>query len=67
MVEATVGVAGDVVNYRIMAGPDDLATRRELDQVLLFSHFHPATSFGRPIAGGRVILSFGSVTVNSKT
>ncbi len=67
MVEATVGVAGDVVDYRIVAGPDDAGMRRKLDQVLLFSHFHPATSFGRPINGGRVVISFGAVTVNSKS
>jgi hypothetical protein len=67
MVEATVGVAGDVIDYRILAGTDDATMRKNLDRVLLFSHFHPATSFGRPINGGRVIISFGSVTVNSKS
>jgi hypothetical protein len=64
MVEATVGVAGDVVDYRIVAGPNGPGMRRELDRVLLFSHFHPATSFGRPFGGGHVIISFGAVTVN---
>jgi anti-sigma factor RsiW len=67
MVEATVGVAGDVIDYRIVAGPDDAVMHKTLDRVLLFSHFHPATSFGRPINGGRVVISFGSVTVNSKS
>ncbi|HUK30591.1 MAG TPA: hypothetical protein VLV89_05715 [Candidatus Acidoferrum sp.] len=67
MVEATVGVAGDVVDYHIVAGRDDAGMRHTLDQVLLFSHFRPATSFGRPFSGGRVLISFGSVTVNSKS
>jgi hypothetical protein len=67
MVEATVGVAGDVVDYRIVAGRNDAAMRHALDQVLLFSQFRPATSFGRPMSGGRVLISFGSVTVNSKS
>jgi anti-sigma factor RsiW len=67
MVEATVGVAGDVINYRIVAGPDDAAMRRNLNKILIFSHFRPATSFGRPISGGHVIISFGAVTVNSKS
>ncbi len=67
MVEATVGVAGDVVDYHIVSGRDDAGMRHTLDQVLLFSHFHPATSFGRPFGGGRILLSFGSVTVNSKS
>jgi hypothetical protein len=67
MVEATVGVAGDVVDYRIVSGTDDASVRRMLDKVLLFSRFHPATSFGRPFSGGRVLISFGSVTVNSRS
>ncbi|MFZ0821296.1 MAG: zf-HC2 domain-containing protein [Candidatus Acidiferrales bacterium] len=67
MVQVTVGVAGDVVDYRIVAGPDDAGIRHQLDKKLLFSHFHPATSFGRPINGGQVLISFGFVTVNSKS
>jgi hypothetical protein len=66
-VEATVGVAGDVVDYRIVAGRDDAAMRHALDQVLFFSQFRAATSFGRPLGGGRVLIHFGSVTVNSKS
>jgi hypothetical protein len=67
MVQLTIGVAGDVVSYRIVAGPDDAGIRRKLDQTLLFSHFHPARSFGRPINGGQVLISFGFATVNSKS
>jgi hypothetical protein len=63
VVEATVGVDGDVVDYRILAGPDNPAVRRSLDQILLMSRFHPEVSFGRRIAGGRVIMSFSSVDV----
>jgi hypothetical protein len=63
VVEATVGVDGDVVDYRILAGPDNAAVRRSLDQILLMSRFHPEVSFGRRIAGGRVIMSFSSVDV----
>jgi hypothetical protein len=63
VVEATVGVDGDVVEYRILAGPDNPAVRRSLDQILLMSRFHPEVSFGRRIAGGRVIMSFSSVDV----
>jgi len=65
MVEATVGVDGSVVDYRILAGPDNAKVRRDLDNILLLSRFHPQVSFGQPIAGGRVILSFG-ITVNVK-
>jgi hypothetical protein len=63
VVEATVGVDGDVVDYRILAGPDNASVRRSLDQILLMSRFHPEVSFGRRIAGGRVIMSFSSVDV----
>ena len=63
VVEATVGVDGDVVDYRILAGPDNPSVRRSLDQILLLSRFHPEVSFGRRIAGGRVVMSFSSVDV----
>ena len=63
LVEATVNAQGEVVNYQILAGPDDRAIRRQLDQVLLFSRFRPQMSFGRPMPGGRVVLSFSEVRV----
>jgi hypothetical protein len=63
LVEATVNARGEVVNYEILVGPDDRATRRQLDQILLFSRFRPQMSFGRPTPGGRVMLSFSEVRV----
>ena len=63
LVEATVNAQGEVVNYQILAGPDDRVIRRQLDQVLLFSRFRPQMSFGRPTPGGRVVLSFSEVRV----
>jgi hypothetical protein len=63
MVEATVGIDGSVVDYNILAGPNSPSIRRKLDQILLFSRFRPQVSFGRPIAGGRVLLSFSTVNV----
>ncbi len=63
LVEATVNAQGEVVNYQILAGPDDRVVRRQLDQVLLFSRFRPQMSFGRPTSGGRVVLSFSEVRV----
>jgi hypothetical protein len=63
MVEATVDADGGVVDYRILAGPDNAKVRRTLDQILLLSRFHPQVSFGRPIAGGRVVMSFSTVNV----
>jgi len=63
LVEATVNAEGEVVNYQILSGPSDLAVRRQLDQMLLFSRFRPQMSFGRPTGGGRVVLSFSEVRV----
>ena len=63
LVEATVSAAGEAVSYRVISGNVDRATRRELDQVLLFSRFRPQMSFGRPTSGGRVILSFSRISV----
>jgi Putative zinc-finger len=62
-VRTTLNAQGEVVDYEILSGPQDMATRRLLDQVLLFSRFRPQMSFGRPTAGGHVILSFSEVRV----
>lgn len=59
VVEARVDARGQLVDYQILSGPNDLAVRRKLDQVLMFSRFRPQVSFGRPVAG-TVVLSFGS-------
>lgn len=63
LVEATVSAAGEAVSYRVISGQVDEAMRRELDQILLFSRFRPQLSFGRPLSGGRVILSFNTISV----
>jgi len=49
--------------YQILAGPNSLELRRQLDQMLLFSRFSPMLSFGRPTSGGHVVLSFSAVRV----
>jgi len=61
--EATLNSRGEVVSYKILSGPDNVAVQRQLDQVLLFSRFRPELSFGRPTNGGRVLLSFSEVRV----
>jgi Putative zinc-finger len=63
MVEVTLGAQGEVANYRIVSGPDDPAVRRQIDQVLLFSRFRPEMSFGRPTAGGQLMLGFSEIRV----
>jgi hypothetical protein len=63
LVEATLDAQGAVVSYKILSGPTDVAVQHQLDQVLLFSRFRPQLSFGLPMAGGRVFLSFSEVRV----
>ncbi len=58
ILEATINQQGQVVTYVILAGPSDPGVRRQLDQLLLFSKFSPQLSFGRPTAGGRVVLNW---------
>jgi Putative zinc-finger len=63
IVEAVVNEQGQVANYKILEGPRDAASRRQLDQILMFSRFRPTLAFGRPMSGGRVILNFSEVRV----
>ena len=62
-VYVTVDAQGQMVDYEILSGPETPDLRHQLDQVLLFSRFRPMMSFGRPTAGGHVILSFNAVRV----
>lgn len=63
LLEATLNSRGEVVTYKILSGPQNVAVQHQLDQLLLFSRFHPLTSFGLPMNGGRVLLSFSEVHV----
>ncbi|HUC42111.1 MAG TPA: zf-HC2 domain-containing protein [Candidatus Micrarchaeaceae archaeon] len=63
LLEATLNAQGEVVSYKILSGPSDAAVQHQLDQVLLFSRFHPLVSFGLPMNGGRVLLNFSQVRV----
>jgi Putative zinc-finger len=63
LLDVTVDARGQMTDYQILSGPSSLELRRQLDQMLLFSRFSPMLSFGRPTAGGHVILSFSAVRV----
>jgi hypothetical protein len=63
VLEATLNAQGQVVGYRILAGAGTAAVRKQIDQVLLFSRFRPMLDFGRPMSGGRVVLSFSEIRV----
>jgi hypothetical protein len=63
LVEATLNAQGRVVSYKILSGPSDDASQRQLDQLMMFSRFRPQTNFGLPRDGGRVVLNFSTVRV----
>jgi hypothetical protein len=63
LVDVTVDAEGHMTEYQILSGPTSSELRRQLDQMLLFSRFSPMLSFGRPTAGGHVVLSFSAVRV----
>lgn len=63
LVNVTVDSQGQMVDYQIITGPNDRFVRRQLEQVLMFSRFRPQMSFGRPTAGGHVVISFDEIRV----
>ena len=63
VVEAYVDAQGRVEQYRVLGGAGDSpALRKQLDNLMIFTTFHPATTFGAP-SPGRVILSLSRVSV----
>ena len=62
VVEAYINGAGEVYDYRIASGPDDEATRAQVENLLLTSRFEPARRFGHPVRG-LAVLSFSGVSV----
>jgi len=63
LLDVTVDQHGQMVGYQILSGPTSRDLRHQLDQMLMFSRFRPMMSFGRPTAGGHVILSFSAIRV----
>ena len=62
VVEAYINDAGEVYDYHIVSGPVDDATRSQVENLLLWSHFEPARFFGQPVRG-LAVLSFSGVSV----
>lgn len=63
VVEAYIDQNGRVQDYRILSAPDDeKEIIPELNKMLIFTQFRPATAFGRPTSG-RAVLSFAKVNV----
>jgi hypothetical protein len=63
LVDVTVDANGQMTTYEIISGMATPEVRHQLDQTLIFSRFRPMLSFGRPTAGGHVVISFSAVHV----
>lgn len=63
IIEAYVDAQGRVQDYRIISAPPELqGTMEQVRNMMIFTVFKPATSFGRPTAG-RALLTFSKVSV----
>jgi hypothetical protein len=63
VVEAYVDANGRVQDYRILSAPQEAQNiRSELENMLIFTTFRPATAFGQPTSG-RAVLSFSKINV----
>ncbi len=62
VVEAYVNGEGQVYDFRIVSGPDDAATRSQVESLLVSGVFEPARFFGQPVRG-LAVLSFSGVSV----
>jgi Putative zinc-finger len=63
VVEAYVNSAGCVYDYRIVSGPTDSQTKSQVENLLLYSVFEPARSFGQPVRG-LAVMSISGVSVH---
>ena len=63
VVETTVDANGRVQDYRIISGPADArGLEPQLNNIMIFTTFQPATTFGVPTQG-RAVLSFAKINV----
>jgi anti-sigma factor RsiW len=62
LVVVRVDAGGRAMGYRVLSGESSPELIRQLDRVIYFSHFQPATWFGRP-TDGQVVLSLRKITV----
>jgi len=63
VVETLVDANGRVQDYRIISGPADArGLEPQLNNIMIFTTFQPATTFGVPTSG-RAVLSFAKINV----
>jgi hypothetical protein len=69
LVDVDVDDHGDMVDYRIVSGQSvlaDPATRRRVENLLLFTKFAPATTFGTRMSGTTRVLLLPSAGIDVK-
>jgi hypothetical protein len=63
VIEAYVDANGRVQDYRILSAPSETdEIKPQLENMLIFTTFRPATAFGQPTSG-RAVLSFSKINV----
>jgi len=63
VIEAYIDANGRVQDYRILSAPNESdEIKPQLENMLIFTTFRPATAFGQP-TNGRAILSFSKINV----
>jgi len=62
VVVTRIDAGGRAMGYRVLSGESSPELIRQLDRVIYFSNFQPATWFGRP-TDGQVVLSLRKITV----
>ena len=63
VVQVYIGPNGRIQDYKVLSGPKNINGHlQQLNQMLIFTVFRPATAFGRPTLGSTV-LSFSKVNV----
>ncbi|HEV2417647.1 MAG TPA: zf-HC2 domain-containing protein [Terriglobia bacterium] len=62
VVETYIGADGQVLSYKVLSGQHSPQLMHNLDRMIYYSRYTPATSFGSPTEG-EVVLSLRQVTI----
>ncbi len=62
VVLTSIDSTGQVMSYKVVSGQHSPQLLHNLDRLIYFSHFLPATTFGKP-TDGKVILALKQITV----